>query len=235
MNIFVHSETRIAIFKSIDYNILITEGWRWRYMQILIAHYSLLGHTNRLAEAVVEGARQVEGSQVMLMRIPDIAGLEGMGHKSLGEFRKSFEKLPVCSPDDVAGADALILGAPTYLGNMCAQMQQFLNSLGKLWREGSLVGKVGSAFTSSGSQHGGQEAALLSIYTAMLHLGMIVIGLPYTFQGQMRIDEITGGTPYGATTIVGQKGERWPSENELAAARFQGRHVASLAAKLAKS
>jgi NAD(P)H dehydrogenase (quinone) len=204
-------------------------------MQVLIAHYSLLGHTNRLAEAVLQGARQVENSKVMLMRIPEILAEEEIKHKGLGEFRRSFEELPVCSQDDVARADALILGAPTYLGNMCAQMQQFLNSLGKLWREGSLVGKVGSAFTSSGSQHGGQEAALLSVHTAMLHLGMIVIGLPYTFQGQMRIDEITGGTPYGATTITGQKGERWPSENELAAARFQGKHVASIAAKLAKS
>jgi NAD(P)H dehydrogenase (quinone) len=202
-------------------------------LKVLIAHYSLIGHTNRLAEAVKQGAGQVEGAEVMLMRVAEISTAEV---KRVGseDFRRSFEKIPICRPDDVAEADAIIIGAPTYLGNMCAQMQQFLNSLGKLWREGSLVGKVGSAFTSSSSQHGGQEAALLSVHTTMLHLGMIVVGLPYSFQGQMRIDEITGGTPYGATTIAGQRGERWPSENELAAARFQGRHVASIAAKLAK-
>lgn len=203
-------------------------------MKVSIVHYSLTGHTNRLAEAVKQGASQVEGAEVMLMRVAEILTAEEVKRRNSGNFSKLFEKIPICSPNDIAGADALIIGAPTYLGNMCAQMQQFLNSLGKLWREGSLVGKVGSAFTSSGSQHGGQEAALLSVHTTMLHLGMIVVGLPYTFQGQMRIDEITGGTPYGATTIVGQKGERWPSENELAAARFQGRHVASIALKLSK-
>jgi len=117
---------------------------------------------------------------------------------------------------------------------MCSEMQHFLNSLGKLWRDGTLVGKVGSAFTSSGSQHGGQEASLLSVHKTMLHLGMIVVGLPYTFKGQLRIDEITGGSPYGATTIAGQKGERMPSKNELEAAKFQGEHVASIAAKLAR-
>jgi NAD(P)H dehydrogenase (quinone) len=203
-------------------------------MKVLIVHYSLTGHTNCLAEAVNQGASQVEGAEVMLMRVAEISTGE-VKRGGSEDFRRSFEKVPLCRPDDVAGADAIIIGAPTYLGNMCAQMQQFINSLGKLWREGSLVGKVGSAFTSSGSQHGGQEAALLSVHTTMLHLGMIVVGLPYTFQGQMRIDELTGGTPYGATTIAGQRGERWPSENELAAARFQGKHVASIAAKLAKA
>jgi NAD(P)H dehydrogenase (quinone) len=203
-------------------------------MKVLIAHYSLLGHTNRLAEAVMQGVKDVEGAEVKLMRVPEILSEEETKSRGAGEFIKSFKNIPICSPDDLATADAIILGAPTYLGNMCAQMQHFLNSLGKLWRDGSLVGKVGSAFTSSGSQHGGQEAALLSVHTTMLHLGMIVVGLPYTFQGQLRIDEITGGTPYGATTIAGQKGERMPSENELGAAKFQGKHVASIAAKLGK-
>jgi NAD(P)H dehydrogenase (quinone) len=203
-------------------------------MKVLIAHYSLLGHTNRLAEAVMHGAKEIEGAEVKLMRIPEILAEEEIKRRGAGDFRKSFEKIPICSPDDVASADAIILGAPTYLGNMCAQMQHFLNSLGKLWRDDVLVGKVGSAFTSSGSQHGGQEAALLSVHTTMLHLGMVVAGLPYTYKGQLRIDEITGGTPYGATTIAGPKGERMPSENELAAARFQGKHVASIAARLGR-
>lgn len=203
-------------------------------MKVLIAHYSLLGHTNRLAEAVMHGAKEIEGAEVKLMRIPEILAEEEIKRRGAGDFRKSFENIPICSPDDVASADAIILGAPTYLGNMCAQMQHFLNSLGKLWRDDVLVGKVGSAFTSSGSQHGGQEAALLSVHTTMLHLGMVVAGLPYTYKGQLRIDEITGGTPYGATTIAGPKGERMPSENELAAARFQGKHVASIAARLGR-
>jgi NAD(P)H dehydrogenase (quinone) len=203
-------------------------------MKVLIAHYSLLGHTNRLAEAVMQGAKEIEGAEVKLMRVPEILAEEEIKRRGAGDFRKSFEKIPICSSDDVASADAIILGAPTYLGNMCAQMQHFLNSLGKLWRDDVLVGKVGSAFTSSGSQHGGQEAALLSVHTTMLHLGMVVAGLPYTYKGQLRIDEITGGTPYGATTIAGPKGERMPSENELAAARFQGKHVASIAARLGR-
>lgn len=202
-------------------------------MNVLIAHYSMLGHTNRLAEAIMQGAKG-EGAKVFLMRIPEILTEEDIKQRAVSEFQKSFKEIPICTPDSLVEADAIILGAPTYLGNMCAQMQYFLNSLGKLWRDGVLVGKVGSAFTSSGSQHGGQEAALLNMHTTMLHLGMIVVGLPYTFEGQLRIDEITGGTPYGATTISGQKGERLPSENELAAARFQGKHVASIAAKLGK-
>lgn len=202
-------------------------------MNVLIAHYSMLGHTYRLAEAIMQGAKD-EGATVFLMRIPEIQMQEDNKQRGASEFQKSLKEIPICTPDSLIEADAIILGAPTYLGNMCAQMQYFLNSLGKLWRDGALVGKVGSAFTSSGSQHGGQEAALLSVHTTMLHLGMIVVGLPYTFQGQLRIDEITGGTPYGATTIAGQKGERMPSENELAAARFQGKHVASIAAKLGK-
>src|SRR5512139_3262419 len=177
------------------------------FMKVLIAHYSLLGHTNRLSEAVMHGAKEIEGAEVKLMRVPEILSEEERRRRGSGDFSKSFEIIPVCSQNDVAMADAIIIGAPTYLGNMCAQMQLFLNSLGKLWRDGTLVGKVGSAFTSSGSQHGGQEAALLSVHTTMLHMGMIVVGLPYTFHGQLRIDEITGGTPYGATTIAGQKGE----------------------------
>jgi NAD(P)H dehydrogenase (quinone) len=135
--------------------------------------------------------------------------------------------------DDLTGADAIIFGTPTRFGNVCGQMRQFLDATGHLWLKGALVGKVGSVFTSTASQHGGQESTILSFHHTLFHQGMIVVGLPYTFQGQMRIDEVSGGTPYGASTIAGGQGERLPSENELAAARFQGRHVARIAAKLA--
>jgi NAD(P)H dehydrogenase (quinone) len=139
----------------------------------------------------------------------------------------------VCTLDELGSADALIFGTPTRFGNMCGQMRQFLDSTGQLWAKGALVGKVGSVFTSSNTQHGGQETTILSFHMTLLHHGMIVVGLPYTFQGQMRIDEITGGSPYGASTIAGPKGQRMPSENELDAARFQGKHVATIASKLA--
>ncbi|HEX9802576.1 MAG TPA: NAD(P)H:quinone oxidoreductase, partial [Gammaproteobacteria bacterium] len=129
-------------------------------------------------------------------------------------------------------ADAIIFGTPTRYGNMCGQMRQFLDATGQLWLSGALVGKVGSVFTSSATQHGGQESTLLSSHITLLHLGMVIVGLPYAFQGQMTNDEITGCSPYGASTIAGGKGERMPSENELAGARFQGRHVAQIAMKL---
>jgi NAD(P)H dehydrogenase (quinone) len=138
----------------------------------------------------------------------------------------------VCAVDELAAADAILFGTPTRFGNMCGQMRQFLDATGGLWMSGALVGKVGSVFASSATQHGGQESTILTFHVTLLHQGMIVAGLPYAFQGQMRNDEITGGSPYGASTIAGTKGERTPSENELAAARFQGRHVATIAAKL---
>lgn len=201
-------------------------------MNVLIIHYSLFGHTHFLAEAVEKGAAEVEGAVIEMRRVPETLSWEEIERRGAGRFQRSFVNIPLCSMEDIKNADAIFFGAPTYFGSMCGQMQQFLDSLGPLWKDGSLVGKVGSAFTSSGSQHGGQEVALLGIHAAMLHLGLVVVGLPYTFQGQMRIDEITGGTPYGATTITGQMGERKPSENELEAAHFQGKHVAMIATKL---
>jgi NAD(P)H dehydrogenase (quinone) len=138
----------------------------------------------------------------------------------------------VCRVEELAEADAVIFGTPTRFGNMCGQMRQFLDATGQLWAQGSLVGKVGSVFASSNTQHGGQESTILSFHTTLLHQGFVIVGLPYTFQGQMRMDEITGGSPYGATTIAGGSGERLPSENELDAARFQGRHVAEIAVRL---
>jgi NAD(P)H dehydrogenase (quinone) len=150
------------------------------------------------------------------------------------EAKKAFEHIPICTVDELAAADAIIFGTPTRFGNMCGQMRQFLDATGGLWMKGSLVGKVGSVFTSSATQHGGQESTILSFHTTLLHQGMIIVGLPYAFQGQMRIDEITGCSPYGASTIAGGKGERMPSENELAGARYQGKHVAGIAMKLTK-
>jgi NAD(P)H dehydrogenase (quinone) len=150
------------------------------------------------------------------------------------EAQKSFAHVPLCKVDDLASADAIIFGTPTRFGNMCGQMRQFLDATGGLWVKGALVGKVGSVFASSATQHGGQESTILTFHTFLLHQGMIIAGLPYAFEGQMRIDEITGGSPYGASTIAGTKGDRMPSENELNAARFQGKFVAEIAAKLSR-
>jgi len=141
---------------------------------------------------------------------------------------------PLCKVEELATADAVIFGTPTRFGNMCGQMRQFLDATGQLWAKGALVGKAGSVFVSSATQHGGQESTILSFHITLLHQGFVVVGLPYTFQGQSRNDEITGGSPYGASTIAGAQGERWPTENELAAARFQGKHVATIASKLSR-
>jgi NAD(P)H dehydrogenase (quinone) len=150
------------------------------------------------------------------------------------EAQKGFADIPICTMDELASADAIIFGTPTRFGNMCGQMRQFLDATGGLWAKGALIGKVGSVFTSTGTQHGGQESTILSFHVTLLHQGMILVGLPYSFQGQTRTDEVSGGSPYGASTIAGSTGARTPSENELAAARFQGRHVATITARLVK-
>ena len=202
-------------------------------MKALIVYYSTYGHVHKMAEAVAEGVREIEGAEAVLRRVPETLPegvLEKMGAI---EAQKSLSHIPVCTVDELATADAIIFGTPTRFGNMCGQMRQFLDATGQLWAKGSLVGKVGSVFTSSATQHGGQESTILSFHITLLHQGLVIVGLPYTFQGQMRIDEITGGSPYGASTIAGGSGERMPSENELEAARFQGRHVATIASKLA--
>jgi NAD(P)H dehydrogenase (quinone) len=203
-------------------------------MKVLIVYYSAYGHIHRMAEAVAEGAREVKGAQVEMRRVSETLP-EGL-LKQIGAFeaQKAFSHIPVCTVDELSFADAIIFGTPTRYGNMCAQMRAFLDATGPLWAKGALVGKVGSVFTSSATQHGGQESTILSFHTTLLHQGMMIVGLPYTFQGQSRMDEITGGSPYGASTIAGPKGERMPSANELAAARFQGKHVATIASKLAK-
>jgi len=201
-------------------------------MKILIVFYSLYGHIYKMAEAVREGAGQVSGAEVALRRVPETLSSEILGKMGALEAQKGFAQVPVCKIEELAAADAIIFGAPTRFGNMCGQMRQFLDGTGGLWAKGALVGKVGSVFTSSATQHGGQESTILSFHTNLLHHGMIVVGLPYAFTGQMRIDEITGGSPYGASTIAGGQGERMPSENELAAARYQGKHVAEITLKM---
>ena len=192
----------------------------------------MYGHIHRMAGAVAEGAGGVRGAEVELKRVPETLSQEVLTKMGALEAQKSMSHVPICTVDELRSADAIIFGTPTRFGNMCGQMRQFLDATVKLWAEGSLVGKVGSVFTSSATQHGGQESTILSFHITLLHQGLIVVGLPYTFQGQMRIDEITGGSPYGASTIAGGQGERMPSDNELSAARFQGKHVASIAAKL---
>jgi NAD(P)H dehydrogenase (quinone) len=203
-------------------------------MKVLIVYYSVYGHIHRMAEAVAQGAKEVKGAEVEMRRVPETLPDEILKQIGALEAQKIFAHVPICTVEELASADAIIFGTPTRFGNMCGQMRQFLDATGPLWAKGALVGKVGSVFTSSGTQHGGQESTILSFHITLLHLGMIVVGLPYTFQGQSRIDEITGGSPYGASTIAGPKGERLPSENELAAARFQGKHVAMIASKLVR-
>jgi len=203
-------------------------------MKVLIVYYSMYGHIHRMAEAIAEGVREVSGAEVLMRRVPETLPEEVLKKMGALEVQKGFANVPVCSVDELASADAVIFGTPTRFGNMCGQMRQFLDATGGLWAKGALVGKVGSVFTSSGTQHGGQESTILSFHITLLHHGMIVVGLPYSFQGQTRTDEVSGGSPYGASTIAGGKGERVPTENELAAARFQGRHVAAIAAKLTK-
>jgi NAD(P)H dehydrogenase (quinone) len=201
-------------------------------MQVLIVYYSMYGHIYRMAEAVQEGAGSVSGADVRICRVPETLPDEILEKMGALKTQKSQAHVPVCKVDDLAAADAIIFGTPTRFGNMCGQMRQFLDATGGLWSKGALVGKVGSVFTSSATQHGGQESTILSFHVTLLHQGMVIVGLPYAFAGQMRIDEITGGSPYGASTIAGGDGTRMPSENELAAARYQGKHVAEIAAKL---
>ena len=201
-------------------------------MKLLVIFYSTYGHVYRMAQAIAEGAKGIPGAEVVLKRVPETLPAEVIAAMGATEAQKAFAEVPIATIDDLAQADAIIFGTPTRFGNMAGQMRQFLDATGGLWAKGSLVGKVGSVFTSSATQHGGQESTILSFHITLLHHGMVIVGLPYSFQGQTRIDEITGGSPYGASTIAGGKGERPASENELAGARFQGRHVAEIATKL---
>jgi NAD(P)H dehydrogenase (quinone) len=196
--------------------------------KVLVLYYSTYGHIETMAQAIAEGARAA-GAHVEIKRVPETApeAVAKAGHFKLDQAA------PVAKIEDLADYDAVIVGTGTRFGRMSSQMATFLDQAGGLWASGKLNGKVGAAFTSTATQHGGQETTLFSIITNLLHFGMTIVGLPYSFQGQMRLDEITGGSPYGATTIAAGDGSRHPSENELAAARHQGELVARTAAKLA--
>jgi NAD(P)H:quinone oxidoreductase type IV len=202
--------------------------------KIQIVFYSMYGHVYRLAEAVAEGARQVPNTEVTLYQVPELVPEKVLEKSGAKAARKAFAHIPVAQPDKLAEADAIIFGTPTRFGNMCAQMRNFLDQTGALWGKGALVGKVGSVFASTATQHGGQETTITSFHTTLLHHGMIVVGVPYTLQALLNMKEITGGTPYGATTLADADGSRKPTENELTIARFQGQRVAEIAAKLCR-
>lgn len=202
-------------------------------MKIKVVFYSMYGHIYRMAEAIAEGAREVKGAEVELFQVPELIPDEVLEKSGAKKAREAFAHIPIVKPGDLADADAIIFGTPTRFGNMCAQMRNFLDQTGGLFAKNALVGKVGSVFTSSGTQHGGQETTITSFHTTLLHHGMVIVGLPYTEARQSTMAEITGGSPYGATTICALDGSRMPSDNELAMARFQGRHVANIAKKLA--
>jgi NAD(P)H dehydrogenase (quinone) len=195
--------------------------------KVLVLYYSAYGHIGKMAEAVAEGARET-GAIVDIKRVPETVPLD----IAQASHFKLDQTAPVATIADLVDYDAIIVGTGTRFGRLSSQMASFLDQAGGLWARGALNGKVGAAFSSTGTQHGGQETTLFSLISNLLHFGLIIVGLPYSFQGQMRLDEITGGSPYGATTIAATDGSRQPSENELAGARFQGRHVAEIATKL---
>jgi NAD(P)H dehydrogenase (quinone) len=195
--------------------------------KVLVLYYSSWGHVEKMAEAVAEGARSA-GAEVTIKRVPELVPAE----VAAASYYKTEQQAPIANPNELADYDAIIIGTPTRYGSMASQMKNFLDQTGALWAQGKLVGKVGAVFTSTATQHGGQESTILSTHTVLLHHGMVIVGLPYSFQGQMRMDEIVGGSPYGASTLAGGDGSRQPSDTELEGARFQGRHVAEIASKL---
>jgi NAD(P)H dehydrogenase (quinone) len=204
-------------------------------VNVHVIFYSTYGHVWRLAESVAEGARQVTGVTVGLFQVAETLPPSVLEKMHATEARKAFAHVPTASVDQLADADAVIIGTPTRYGSACAQMQAFFDATGSLWGSGALIGKVGSAFTSTASQHGGQESTILSVSTFFFHQGMVIVGCPYAAQELLALDAISGGSPYGAGTIAGPKGERQLTANEEKIARFQGRHVADIAARLARS
>ncbi|MEW5890023.1 MAG: NAD(P)H:quinone oxidoreductase [Pseudomonadota bacterium] len=200
--------------------------------KVQVVFYSMYGHIYRMAEAVAAGAREVAGAEVTLWQVPELVPDEILEKSGAKAARAAFAHVPVARPEQLADADAILFGTPTRFGNMCAQMRNFLDQTGGLWMSGGLIGKVGSVFTSTASQHGGQETTITSFHSTLLHHGMIIVGVPYSEQRLLAMNELTGGTPYGASTITAGDGSRQPSENELAIARFQGRHVAEIAGRL---
>lgn len=201
-------------------------------MKVHIVFYSMYGHVYRMAEAVADGARGVAGADVSLFQVPELVPADSLAKSGADKARAAFAHVPVADPNRLGEADAIIFGTPTRFGNMAAQMRNFLDQTGGLWVKGALIGKVGSVFCSTGTQHGGQETTITSFHTTLLHQGMIVVGVPYSCQELVNMKEITGGSPYGAGTLAGSDGSRQPTANELAIARFQGRHVAEITKKL---
>ncbi|TWT33500.1 p-benzoquinone reductase [Posidoniimonas corsicana] len=202
-------------------------------MKVAVVFYSTYGHVYQLAQAIADGASGVDGADAELYQVAETLPDEVLKKMGALEARKAFADVPEATTDVLAEADAVVFGTPTRFGNMAAQMRTFLDSTGGLWKKGALVGKVGSVFASTATQHGGQETTITSFHTTLLHHGMVVVGVPYSCPELSEMGEITGGTPYGATTLAKDDGSRQPSENELAIARFQGRHVAEIAKKLA--
>jgi NAD(P)H dehydrogenase (quinone) len=203
-------------------------------MKILVVFYSMFGHVHRMAEAVAEGARSVEGANVSLRQIRELVPDSALKRTGAKAAREAFAHIPFAENEDLVEADAIIFGTPTRFGNMCAQMRNFLDQTGGLWAQGALIGKVSGVFTSTGTQHGGQETTITSFFNTLIHHGMIIVGVPYSEQRLANMNEITGGTPYGASTLAGADGSRLPSENELAIARFQGQHIAEITRKLTR-
>jgi NAD(P)H:quinone oxidoreductase type IV len=201
-------------------------------IKVQVVFYSMHGHIYRLAEAVAKGAHQVSEAEVSLYQVPELVPDEALAKSGAKTARAAFAHVPIAKPAQLAEAHAILFGTPTRFGNMCAQMRNFLDQTTRLWLEGALIGKVGSVFTSTASQHGGQETTIQSFHSTLLHHGMIIVGVPYSEQRLLNMEEITGGTPYGASTLAGADGSRQPTENELAIAEFQGRHVAEVARRL---
>lgn len=198
--------------------------------KILVLYYSMYGHIETMAEAVAEGARSVSGIEVTVKRVPELVPADVLEKAGA----KADQKAPVATVADLTEFDAIIFGTPTRFGNMAAQMRNFLDQTGGLWAKGALIGKVGSVFASTATQHGGQETTITSFHNTLLHHGMVIVGVPYSCAGLSKMDEVTGGGPYGATTLAGPDGKRQPSKNELEIAHFQGKHVAEIVKKLAK-
>jgi NAD(P)H dehydrogenase (quinone) len=201
--------------------------------KIQVIFYSTYGHVYTLAEAIAAGAREIAGTEVEVLQVAETLSDEILGKMHATDARKTFAAVPLADPKRLAEADAIILGSPTRYGSAAAQMRAFLDATGSLWASGALIGKVGSAFTSTGSQHGGQETTLLAMSTFFFHHGMVIAGVPYSAAELSNVAEVSGGTPYGASTVAGPRGDRRPTANELAVARAQGRHVATIAGKLA--
>ena len=196
--------------------------------KVLVLYYSMYGHIEKMADAIADGVRAVDGIEAAIKRVPEI--IPDDRARAMGV--KLDQKAPIATTEELADYDAIIFGTPTRFGNMAAQMRNFLDQTGKLWMNGALIGKAASVFTSTGTQHGGQETTIISFHTTLLHHGMVIVGVPYSCKGLTVMTEITGGSPYGSSTLAGADGKRMPSENELEIARFQGRHVAGIAKRL---